>query len=114
MNPIREEVDLGDQKKAFKGKTIKIKKMVKKETGSFTLKDTYIEANDTLNTSKNEATGLYPMADDLQSIPDKVLPPDSAIQAIPDNLVQQPPTDAYNKLNFSKPSEPRPPREVRA
>jgi hypothetical protein len=51
MQPIREELDLGDQKKAFKGKTIKIKKLVKKETGSFTLKDTYIQADDSMNAS---------------------------------------------------------------
>lgn len=51
MQPIREELDLGDQKKAFKGKTIKIKKLVKKETGSFTLKDTYIQAEDSINAS---------------------------------------------------------------
>lgn len=51
MQPIKEELDLGDQKKAFKGKTIKIKKLVKKETGSFTLKDTYIQAEDSMDTS---------------------------------------------------------------
>lgn len=51
MQPIREELDLGDQKKAFKGKTIKIKKLVKKDNGSFTLKDTVIQAEDSMDTS---------------------------------------------------------------
>lgn len=51
MQSIKEELDLGDQKIAFKGKTIKIKKLVKKETGSFTLRDTYINAEDTINQS---------------------------------------------------------------
>lgn len=58
MQPIKEELDLGDQKKAFKGKTIKIKKLVKKETGSFTLKDTYINAEDTINNSGMGQEGL--------------------------------------------------------
>lgn len=54
MQAIKEELDLGDQKKAFKGKTIKIKKLVKKDNGSFTLKDTYIAGDDTVNDSAIE------------------------------------------------------------
>jgi hypothetical protein len=53
MDSIKEELDLGDQKKNLKGKTIKIKKIVKKETGSFTLKDTYISPDDQLNASND-------------------------------------------------------------
>ena len=114
MNPIREEVDLGDQKKAFKGKTIKIKKIVKKETGSFTLKDTYIEANDTLNTSKSEGMAIYPYTEGVDPFTNRVLPPESAIQTVPDNLADGPHLQENPLLNFSKPSEHRAHREIRA
>ena len=82
MNPIREEFDLGEQKKEFKGKTIKIKKIVKKETGSFTLKDTYIAADETLNNSRNGPEVYnYSHSGDLNI--QQMLPPDGNIEEIP-------------------------------
>lgn len=54
LKPIREELDLGDRKKQLKGKTIRIKKLVKKDTGSFTLKDTLLHGDDSQNMSANE------------------------------------------------------------
>lgn len=113
MNPIREEIDLGDQKKAFKGKTIKIKKIIKKESGSFTLKDTYIQADETLNNTKSE--GVYFQGSEQLFVDSgQVLPPDSALQSIPDNLDQEGVTlDKAQPFNFNKPAEPRQPREIR-
>ena len=51
LQPIREEFDLGEKKKQFKGKTIKIKKLVKKESGSFTLRETLLHGDDSQDTS---------------------------------------------------------------
>lgn len=57
LKPITEEYDLGDKKKSLKGKRIKIKKLVKKESGSFTLKDTYIGGEDSQDMSTNMGQG---------------------------------------------------------
>jgi hypothetical protein len=51
LGKIQEEFELGDRVKKYKGKTIKIKKLVKKESGSFTLRDTLIHGEDSANTS---------------------------------------------------------------
>jgi hypothetical protein len=51
LQPIREEFDLGDRKEKFRGKTIKIKKLIKKESGSFTLKDTLLHGDESMDTS---------------------------------------------------------------
>lgn len=58
LKPIREEFDLGDRKRKFRGKTIKIKKLVKKETGSFTLKDTLLHGDDSVNTSVSDLQNI--------------------------------------------------------
>lgn len=47
MGSITEELDLGNRKSALKGKTIKIKKVVKKEDGHYSFRDsTLISSND--------------------------------------------------------------------
>lgn len=79
MEPISEEFDLGDLKKEYKGKKIKIKKLVKKETGSFTLKDTYISAEDTINNSVMRPDGTSDMNINQQmpSVLDNILTSES-------------------------------------
>merc|ERR1712183_92423 len=47
MGCITEELDLGNRKSELKGKTIKIKKLVKKEDGHYSFRDsTIISANE--------------------------------------------------------------------
>ena len=58
LGKIQEEFELGDRVKKYKGKTIKIKKLVKKESGSFTLKDTLIHGDDSANTSVSDLKDL--------------------------------------------------------
>lgn len=51
LGKITEEVDLSEKKRSFRGKTIKIKKLVKKESGSFTLRDTLMHVEDSQDQS---------------------------------------------------------------
>lgn len=46
MNTIYEELDLGDRVKKLKGKTVKVKRLVRKEDGSMTLKDSTLNGTD--------------------------------------------------------------------
>lgn len=106
---IPEEVDLGDQKKEFKGKTIKIKKLVKKENGSFTLKDTYIQQDgDSMNNDSmsKPSQGLDP---DSQKELQQILPGLASVGTTQNPYQTNPSTQP--DYNFSK--QGGAPKEVR-
>lgn len=106
---IPEEVDLGDQKKEFKGKTIKIKKLVKKENGSFTLKDTYIQQDGDSMNNDSMTEGNRHIDPNTQKELHQILPglaSESRTNPNPQNTQAPPP-----EYNFSK--QAGPPKEVR-
>jgi hypothetical protein len=107
-NPIQEEIDLGDQKKEYKGKTIKIKKLIKKETGSYTLKDTYIHGEDSVNNSTLEGGNQEaPLLDpSMQGGMEAGMHPDTS------NTYHQETIEQSN-FNFSKSGHPPVPKDIR-
>ncbi len=84
LNPIPEEFDLSDRIKSLKGKHIKIKKIVKKEDGNYSIRETSLFSEKSIELPPQEIGGSLAgnfkdtivQSSNYQPLPDNILPTD--------------------------------------